>query len=197
MIGATWTVRVVASSVVAATCVVTACAPSNGARVRADLKSVERDTTSGTLSARGEGFAQLGDMTRAEQYLAAAMVAGGDPALLTRRLVSVCVADHRYPAALEYAERYLEKHPLDSDVRYVVGTLYYASEEPVKARSSLEWALRGAPSNADAHFLLATILRESPTGALEADRHFREYLRLAPAGTYAASASSLLLRAVR
>src|SRR6478735_4715248 len=59
------------------------------------------------LMVRGDASAAIGDMIRAEQYFVSALKAGGDERKLVRRLLVVCAADQRYPAAAEYAEHYL------------------------------------------------------------------------------------------
>jgi tetratricopeptide (TPR) repeat protein len=59
----------------------------------------------------------------------------------------------------------------------------------------------GAPSapaperlKAQAHYLLAVVARDSENDVVEADRHFREYLRIEPNGSHAEEAKSCLLK---
>ena len=52
------------------------------------------------------------------------------------------------------------------------------------------------PAEAEAHFALAVLLRESFKDPVTADLHFREYLRLAPRGGHAEEAEAGLLRSV-
>lgn len=96
------------------------CAAGIGDRVRADAEVVRRDSTPEKLMAKGDAAAAVGDLTRAEQYFSAALAAGGDSAFLTRRLLRVCVMDHRYQVAAGYAEEHLRHHPDDVDVRRVL-----------------------------------------------------------------------------
>jgi hypothetical protein len=102
------------------TVVVAGCATGIGDQVREDAEVVRRDSTPEKLMAKGDTAAAVGDLTRAEQYFSAALAAGGDSALLTRRLLRVCVMDHRYQMAAGYAEEHLRHHPDDVDVRRVL-----------------------------------------------------------------------------
>jgi hypothetical protein len=96
------------------------CATGIGEQVRADAEVVRRDSTPEKLTAKGDMAAAVGDLTRAEQYFSAALAAGGDSALLTRRLLRVCVGDHRYQMAAGYAEDHLRHYPDDVEVRRVL-----------------------------------------------------------------------------
>src|SRR4051812_43323326 len=104
-------------------CFGSGCAASAGEAIRADAEVVRRESTPDVLLHRGEGFAAVGDSTRAEQYYAAALAAGGDPHLLVRRLIRVCVSSQRYHAALGYADDYLLRHPADHEVRFARATI--------------------------------------------------------------------------
>ncbi len=158
-------------------------------------EEMRRASRPAELSARGEAFARIGDMTRAEQYFAAALKAGGDAAPLVRRLMAVCVADGRYPVALEYAEDYLRNRPTDVDVRYASGTVRAAIGDLAGARSALRSVIAAKPGLADPHYALAQIER-GDGNVMGADAEFREYLRLAPDGPRAEVARANLMRAV-
>jgi tetratricopeptide (TPR) repeat protein len=157
---------------------------------------IRQESTPDRLQARGDSAAALGDLTRAEQYFDAAMSAGGDERALTKRLLMVCSADSRFPAAAKYGEDYLRKHPGDTEVRFAVATVYIALGESARARVELEQVVTERPEIAEAHYALADVLRHEGDAPLEADAQYREYIRLSPTGPYAEAARSLLLRSV-
>lgn len=165
-------------------------------KIQRDLETMERESTPAQLVSRGEAFAAVGDMTRAEQYLAAAMRAGGNRDVLTRRLVAVCVADNRYPAALEYAEDYLRKHPGGTDMRFASAAIRRALGDTRGARNELGQLLRAQPNFADAHFVLAQVDRDEGD-FMGADAEYRNYLRFAPKGEHVDEARENLLRSTR
>jgi Flp pilus assembly protein TadD len=166
------------------------------AKTKSDLEAVRRESSSDHLRESGELSARMGDMTRAEQYYVAAIKAGGNEKELTDKLLVVCSADGRYPAASEYAENYLRNHPTDTDIRYAAAVIQAAVGDAGRARSELERVLDERPNLAEAHYALATVLREAGDAPLAADFHYREYLRLSPRGTYAEAARSLLMKTV-
>lgn len=147
------------------------------------------------LAARGDSFASVGDMTRAEQYYVAALRSGGEAGSLVRRLVAVCVADGRYPVALDYADDYLRTHPGDIDVRYVAGTLRIASGDEMRGREELRRVIAAKPDLGDAHFALA-MLDKDKGDVMAADAEFRAYLRVMPNGQHADVARANLMRSV-
>ena len=165
-------------------------------RVAKDLETVRRETTPDRLQRRGEAAAALGDLTRAEQYFVAALKSGGDDRELTRRLLVVCSSDGRYPAAAVYGEEYLRKHPGDTEVRFALATVHLALGELQSAREELERVVSERPDLAEAHYALATILREEGEQLADADRHLREYIRLSPNGQYVEAARASLLKSV-
>lgn len=171
------------------------CAPAQS-KIQRDLEVMQRESRPDQLTMRGESFAAVGDMTRAEQYFLAALHAGGDAGSLVRRLVAVCVADGRYPAALEYAEDHLRKHPHDLDVRYVVATLRMATGDAKSARENLQVVLAAKPEFGEAHFTLAQLEKEQGD-IMAADAQYREYLRLSPDGAHAEVARAGLMRSVQ
>ncbi|HKO49122.1 MAG TPA: tetratricopeptide repeat protein [Polyangiaceae bacterium] len=164
------------------------CAASAGESIRADAEVVRRESTPDVLLHRGEGFAAVGDSTRAEQYYAAALAAGGDPRLLVRRLIRVCVSGQRYHAALAYADDYLLRCPTDHEVRFARATIAVGVGDTEQAHTDLLELAEAVPNNPDVHFALAVLLRDDFADLLEAREHFARYLVLAPNGANAAQA---------
>jgi len=171
------------------------CAQTPAAKMKSDLEVMKRESAADRLEARGGAFAEMGDYTRAEQYFVAAMKAGGPEKRLTQRLLAVCAAESRYPVAQMYAEDYLRRHPEDVEVRFASATIAAALGDNERARGALERVVEARPQHADAHFALASVLK-AEEDHLGADRHFREYLRLAPAGAHAEAARGSVLRTV-
>jgi tetratricopeptide (TPR) repeat protein len=200
-----------------------ACGPTRAQRVEADIASVRNEANAQTLLERGKAFAAIGDHTRAEEYLAAAIEEGADPRVVLPLLMDVCVRTGRYRSAIQHGENHLRKHPNDLRTRIVVGALYAAINEGKHAREQLEHVVAtaadpertageagaegdprqtaGGPRpperlKAQAHYLLGVVARDTDKDIVEADRHFREYLRLEPNGSYAEEAKSSLLKRV-
>jgi tetratricopeptide (TPR) repeat protein len=173
-----------------------ACAPTPAQQVARDAHVVETERTPEKLVARGEGFAQLGDLTRAEQYLAAALEAGADPKTVLPTLLRICIIGHRYRVAIGYATTYLDEHPEDAHLRFVVAELRAALDDGDGARKDLARVLETEPENAGAHFAYAKLLRDGLDDVLGADAEFRRYLALAPSGEHAEEAKGALLRLV-
>lgn len=148
------------------------------------------------LMQRAQQFANASDYTRAEQYLNLATQRGGDLAQIIPLLIDVCVRDQRYRAALQYAEEYLRQHPRSYRLRYIEATLLKALGDIAKSRLELQRVLDASPDYADAHYSMAILLRDQLGSYLEADQHFREYLRLAPGGQHAEEAGESLLEAM-
>ncbi len=157
---------------------------------------MRREETPEKLFAAGKAYASVGDTTRAEEYLAAAMSRGGDEKTIVPLLIGVCVHDGRYRSAIQYAEPYVQKHPSDVKTRFLLGTLYSAVGDSARARSELEWVVAAEPDKADPHWALAVLLRDELKDAVGADGQFREYLRLAPSGEHADEARASLLKEV-
>lgn len=195
-----------------------ACAPTAAQKVEADMASVRKESDAKTLVERGKGFAAVGDHTRAEEYLASGIEAGADPRDVLPLLMDVCVKTGRYRSAIQHGENHLRKHPHDMRTRVMVGALYAAISESKQARLQLEHVVKtdaredaradtrdaGSPSpstplglQAQAHYLLAVVARDSDNDVVGADRHFREYLRIEPKGAHAEEAKASLLRQVQ
>jgi tetratricopeptide (TPR) repeat protein len=185
------------ASFVAALLLVGCSGPTRTGRdVKADLQKIEDEETPEKLFARGQAFAKVGDGTRAEQYFAAALDRGADPSKVLPVLIRVCVSDERYRVALAYGERWLVRRPDDAKLRFVVGSLYASIGEIDEAKKHLELTVAALPDNADVHYALAVIYRDDSSDPVAADKHFREYLRLEPAGPHAEEAKGSLLHDV-
>ena len=172
------------------------CAKTPQQKAKQDYELIQHETTPERLQARGDAAAMAGDLTRAEQYFVASMKAGGDERVLTKRLLVVCAGDNRFPAAASYGEDYLRKHPGDIDVRYAVSTVYIGLGELTRARDGLREVVEEQPDLADAHYALASVLRDAGESLLDADKELREYIRLSPDGEYAEAARASLLKSV-
>jgi tetratricopeptide (TPR) repeat protein len=161
-----------------------------------NMAAFKKEQTPDKLFARGQGFAAVGDWTRAEEYLSAALDAGADPRKVTPQLIAVCVKGQKYRVAIQYGQNYLQAFPDDAGTRFIVATLYMAVEEHESAKENLLLVLKKDANNADAHFALGVTLRDGEGDYSGADKQFREYLRLAPSGKHAKEANAGLLKAV-
>jgi len=170
------------------------CADSPGERIVSNVNAIRRDQKPNRLIEIGKAFASVGDLTRAEQYLAAAIENGGDERIVLPLLLRVCVLDGRFQMAIQYAENHLKHSPNDIATRFVVGSLYSAIGNADAARASYNQVLDVEPDNADAHFALAVLLRETGGDPVLADHHFRDYLRLKPRGPHVEEAQASLLK---
>ena len=171
------------------------CAATTQTSLERGVETMHAEGQPDQLAARGDAFAAAGDMTRAEQYFAGALRNGGDAPKLVRRLVAVCASDGRYPVALEYADDYLRNHPRDVDVRFAAATLRLAIGDEKAAREELAAVIVAKPAFADAHYTLA-MLERSNGNPIAADKEFRAYLAVAPAGSHREVAQENILRAV-
>jgi tetratricopeptide (TPR) repeat protein len=162
-----------------------------------ERKAIQRETSADELYKRGRAAQSIGDLTRAEQYYVAALRAGGSESQIIKPLLLVCVTDQRYPVALEYAEQYLHRHPNDVDVEFATASIHAALGNGLRARRLLERVLHRRPNWSDAHYTLATVLREdgAPAAIALAEAHDLEYLRLDPRGPLAERARARLNKA--
>lgn len=149
------------------------------------------------LLERGHLLAQHGDLTRASQYLVAALDSGATEAEVLPLLMRVYVAGSRFRLAIELGEETLTRHPKQIALRYLVGTLYSAIGEGVPARWHLARVVAERPDMATAHFALGVVMRDSLGDPAGADRHFRRYLELDPMGGHVSEAEGSLLKDVR
>jgi tetratricopeptide (TPR) repeat protein len=154
--------------------------------------ALRQESSANELVRRGDASATLGDMTRAEQYFVAALKAGGDERALVQRLLVVCAADQRYPVAAEYAEQYLHRHPLDVDLKFAAGSIQAAIGNGARARELFEAVVRERPAWAEAHYALASLLRDQGQSLALADQHDLRYLQLSPRGVLADTARARL-----
>ncbi|MBI2394347.1 MAG: tetratricopeptide repeat protein [Deltaproteobacteria bacterium] len=177
--------------------IVAACAPKpKESRLAKDAKIVHAENAPEKLFERGKAFHAVGDLTRAEQYYAAAMQGGYPEKKVLPLLLRVCVESNRYQVAIDYAEPILRKNPGDHKLRLVIASLYSAVGQQSKARAQYERVVAEHPDDATAHFALAVLLRDEFGDAAGADKHFREYLRVAPDGPHAEEAKGSLLKDV-
>lgn len=173
------------------------CASAGTQRLQADVHTFQKEQAPAKLTARGRAFASMGDTTRAREYFDAALEAGGDERELTPLLLMVCVRDGRYRLAIDYAEQYLRKHPSDSRMRFVLGTLRAGVGEPLAAEAAFVKVLQQNPDHPDAQYALAVLLRDQRGDLSGADAHFRAYLKLRPDGEHSEEAKSSLLQVRR
>jgi tetratricopeptide (TPR) repeat protein len=176
------------------------CAEAPGAKtaaeVQADAKTVSAESTPEKLFARGRAFAMVGDFTRAEQYLAAALAKGAPSKSVLPLLLKVCIAEQRYRVAISYAETELKKAPRNNPLRFVVASLYATIGDTKVAREQMERVIESDPDDASVRYALAVLLRDDERDVGSADAHFRAYLRLDPKGPHAEEARGSLLRTV-
>jgi len=172
------------------------CAARRGQDVRTNLGVMQRENSWEKLYERGRAFAALGDHTRGQQYLSLALEAGGDPALIAPLLIRVCIEGERFLAALDYGRAYLKNHPDDARLRFVVASLEGAVGDAAAALAELRVVTEESPEDAEAHYALASLVRDRHGDPYEADRHFREYLRILPGGPHASEVRAALLKAV-
>lgn len=171
-----------------------ACATTPGENMAASVATMRAEHSAEKLVERGRAFASIGDYTRAEQYLAAAIDVGAEVRIVLPLLLKVCIVEKHYRSAIGYAEPMLKKHPDDHRLRLVLGSLYAAIGETKTAREHLEIVAQKEPKSAEAHYALAVLFQNEERDPVNADLHFREYLRLEPAGVHAEEAQSSLLR---
>src|SRR5204863_3868549 len=103
-----------------------------------DFQTIRTENNASVLLERGKAFAAIGDHTRAEEYLAAAIDNGADRREALPLLLDVCIRGGRYRSAIQHAENHLRRHPHDVRTRLMVATLYTALDEPKHARAELE-----------------------------------------------------------
>lgn len=145
------------------------------------------------LRGQGLAYARRGDFVRAQQYLAAAKLKGYESRIIVPELVKVCVAGSRLRAALLYGEPYLQRHPEDAGMSYVVGTIHLALGDIHRATVHLNGALRAEDLMIDAAFSLALVA--SKEGRVkEQARFLRQYLSVKPAGRYSTQAKVMLAK---
>ena len=180
-----------------ASCAASSACASAGDERRAEAEAVQKESTVAELLRKAEASVSVGDTTRAEEYYASALKVGADPHLVVSKLLVVCVADQRFPAAIEYAEQYLYRRPNDWEIAFAAASLHAAVGEVPRARELLEQVLRQKPELAEAHYTLASVLRSEGDEPELADQHDLAYLKLNPSGPFAETARARLSREVR
>ena len=155
------------------------------------------DVDPNELYSHGLGMAQRGDLIRAEQYILAAIEKGFDRASALPSLLRVCIASERYAIALHHATPYLQEHPEDWALRYLVATLHLAVGSDERARSELEKVIRDAPEEPVPYYTLGMLHRERHSDDNAARQYFERYIELAPAGSHAEEVRELLRPAIQ
>ncbi len=168
------------------------CASTPAPNVARVPTPAEERAQAAQLFALGNTFAAAGDLTRAEQYLATALRHGHDPERTMRALLSVCLRASRLRSALAYATPHLQAHPSDIALRQLVASIELALGDVRGAERELRRVLSQNQEEADAQFLLATILQQAPGHEAEAAEHFASYVALRPEGSHAEEARSSL-----
>jgi len=172
------------------------CVATPAQQMQKNVETVGRERKPNKLVERGKAFARIGDMTRAEQYLSAALDEGADPSEVLPLLLQVCVKTGRYRVAIRYAQDHLDAHPRDTRMRFLLASFYLAVGKTLDAKQELQKVIEADPVHADAHYWLAVIERDNENDLVAADHHFRVYLRLRPDGPYAERARASLLKSV-
>ncbi len=172
------------------------CARGSGERTAANIQTFKSEQSPDKLYERGRAFAAVGDLTRAEEYFGAALEQGADPRKVMPLLLMVCIQDSRFRLAAQYAEDYLHRHPNDPRTRLVLGTIYAGLGDNHDAEREFRRVIRERPSEAQAHYALGVLLRDTKGDTVGADEQFREYLKLDPTGPYAEEARTGLLQSV-
>lgn len=150
--------------------------------------------TAQQLLARGYQAADGGDWIRAEQYFLAARQAGVEETSIMPLLVKVCVRSGRLRNALQHAEPYLERHPGDWALRFLVAELLVAVGDEERARDELEEVLRQRPEQAECHFSLGMLLLPQPGQGGVGAEHLRRFLQLEPKTQRSEQARAALAR---
>ncbi len=159
----------------------------------ANARSAQRPPTVDELLARGRGFAAVGDLTRAEQYLSAALDRGAPAPEVLPVLLRVCMQGGRYRVANAYTADAVQRDPENVRLRLLHGVLEAAVGDVRVALREYEFVLRAHPDDSNGHYAMALLLRDELDDPSAADAQFREYLRLAPDGEHAADARAALL----
>jgi len=173
------------------------CASRDGVALQASVQHAQEEREPKKMVAIGDAYASLGDSVRAAQYYALAIDNGGDEKAIFPRLLEICIHDRQFRAALYYVENYLRKHPENSRLRFLAGSLYASVGEAKLARSEYETAVLQDPKNAELRYALGVLSRDHEKNPVGADLAFRAYLELEPRGPHAEEARSSLLEAVR
>ena len=149
------------------------------------------------LAQQGEAYASAGDFTRAQQYYAAALAAGGKSNAILPQLLRACIAAGDLRLASEYAETELSRNPDNARLRFLTGALHAQVGNRLIARKHLVQAATDLKDDAKVQFSVATFFRDDLQDIVGADPYFREYLKLAPKGEHAPEARGSLMERVQ
>lgn len=142
------------------------------------------------LFQRGHAALLKGDHTRAEQYLKLALDQDYKPSETVLLLVHACLSSSRFRAALNYAEPYLQVHPDEKALRYLVATVHLSLGHQEEAFRALNLLAERSPEYPDTYYLRGVARWEA--GDSSAHNDFDSYLALAPTGRHAPEVQSLL-----
>lgn len=174
-----------------------ACVRSPSTQLREEMNEARAAQDPKRMLEYALSFKAVGDLTRAEQYLNAALELGADEREVFPVLLEVCVMDNRYRSAVAYTEEHLKRHPTNIRLRLVLASFYSALGEAARAKQEFMRVVAAEPRLATAHYSLAVLLRDEFSDAVGADLHFREYLRLSPQGGHSEEATDSLLTRVQ
>ena len=138
----------------------------------------------------GRRAAARGDSVRAEQYLSLAIERGYPKDRALPVLLQVCLGGSRLRAALDHAQPYLDQHPNQDALRFLVANIHLGLGQNNQARAELDTLLRRSPRFEEALFLRAVLGMSSDAEAARTD--LRSYLEVTPHGLHAAEARSRL-----
>lgn len=161
------------------------------------LSSTKQLDDPSALLERGIAYEELGDYTRAEQYLSGALSKGADPHKALPPLLRACVKAGHLRLAAEYAESALARRPSDAHLRFLTGALEATVGNPVDGRKLLEKAASELPDDAHVQFHVAAFFRDDLHDQPGADPYFRNYLRLQPQGEHAEEARASIMERVQ
>ncbi len=137
-----------------------------------------------TLQAQGIAYANAGDSVRAQQYLSAALLKGAPESVVIPQLVRVCISGSRLRAALQYAQPYVEKHPDDSGMQYVVGAIHRALGDVKEAQVYLHRALNAEKPMEEAAYELSLVGKDLGDVVMQ-EKFLSMYVERNPKGRYA------------
>ncbi|APS00532.1 tetratricopeptide repeat protein [Pajaroellobacter abortibovis] len=173
------------------------CTSKHSSHITQNVQAILAEETFEKLKERGQAFAAVGDLTRAEQYFAAALEKTDDYQQILPLLLRVCIEGKRYRVALDYAEPMLQRNPMNHSLRFVIGSLYNLTGDYKTAQFHFEKVVLADPNNPNPHYVLAVLFRDNLKKPLAADMHFREYLRLDPNGLHSEEARASLLKEIK
>ena len=171
-----------------------ACSGDRVAEEKQQRAVIAAESTGPSLLKKAQASAVMGDYSRAEQYYAAALKAGVPEKAAVQRMIEVCVADQRYPAAVDHAEQYLYRHPGDAEMQFAAASLHVAIGELSRGRSLYEAVIKDRPEWPEPHSAFATLLRAEDCDVTRADQQDLTYLKLSPQGAFAETARARLTR---